>query len=417
MHRLKSLFPLLICIILFSTITPADGGSTMKPPTNLYEKSNLASAINLAPHAFSIKGKLFNGGGLLGSYRNASLFPVPFDNAVGSNDIGNAITIISFPEGKIDYDRYFRNATDDMSGGGEYVSQTTKDLLGYGQVRRFLLFDFKKKLHHQYRIVFSITQNIEKVALADAERKLFLFEIESQKSNAKNSFDTDSFLQLIDLSGEKHKVIKEIPKAPGTTWTTSKDRVLLWEFTDKKLHVYNMDLEPAHHPMEGAINSNKNKIDSIVIQVHPYLPFTILSGGRNGSIYLSWGKDKEASPLSLFSAATLFSFSPDGKWLVFKREDFANTTTKTYLMPISEKYPHYLGSPILLADTYFDEGKFAWTTNPTGFVGSRLDKIYHWDLENRDFPEKGTMSFHDYIVKNDLEKLTREKKQGLGNKH
>ncbi|HMN02017.1 MAG TPA: hypothetical protein PKC17_04540, partial [Geobacter anodireducens] len=72
---------------------------------------------------------------------------------------------------------------------------------------------------------------------------------------------------------------------------------------------------------------------------------------------------------------------------------------------------------ILLADTYFDEGKFAWTTNPTGFVGSRLDKIYHWDLENRDFPEKGTMSFHDYIVKNDLEKLTREKKQGLGNKH
>jgi len=111
-----------------------------------------------------------------------------------------------------------------------------------------------------------------------------------------------------------------------------------------------------------------------------------------------------------------FSLSPDGNWFIFKHY-FGSDVYQTYLMPVSEKYPHYLGTPILLADTYFNEGKFAWTSNPTGFVGSSLDKIYRWDLENQNFPEKGKMSFHDYIVQKDLEKLTREKRQGLGSKH
>ena len=106
------------------------------------------------------------------------------------------------------------------------------------------------------------------------------------------------------------------------------------------------------------------------------------------------------------------SFSPDGKWVAFRK--YYRGGDKTHLMPISEKYPHYLGSPILLSDDYYDQGQFAWTSNPTAFVGSSLDKIYRWDMENRDFPEKGKMSFHDYIVKRDLEKLTREKRQGLG---
>jgi len=83
-------------------------------------------------------------------------------------------------------------------------------------------------------------------------------------------------------------------------------------------------------------------------------------------------------------------------------------------MPISEKYPHYLGSPILISNKSFNIGKAAWSTNPTAFVGSYGDNILRWDLENQDFPEKGKMSFHDYIVQEDLKKLTREKKQGLG---
>ncbi|BEH11702.1 hypothetical protein GSUET_33140 [Geobacter sulfurreducens subsp. ethanolicus] len=406
MNRTIQLFRIIACFFLLST--NAYGGKIMETPL-LYKEKDMNEDISLPPQIFKIRG------GLFGGYRNVSLFPVPFDNAVGSNDMGNAVTIISFPKGKIDYDRYFRNAADDMSGGGEFVAQTAKDILGYGQVRRFLLFDFKKKLHREYRIVFPITQYIKKIALADAERKRFIFEIESQKRNAKNSFDVDKSLQLIDLSDDKHKVIKEIPKAPGTIWITTKDRVFLWEFDEKKLHVYNMNLEPAHHPLEEVVKKYQDQLDFSRIAIHPYLPFAFLYGAMKEETFITWSKDRSDAPHLLIESGSYVSFSPDGKWVAYQK--YYPRHNKTYLMPISEKYPHYLGSPILLADTYFDEGKFAWTTNPTGFVGSRLDKIYHWDLENRDFPEKGKMSFHDYIVKNDLEKLTREKKQGLGNKH
>jgi len=233
----------------------AHGIDTMDSAYLYEEKDYQIRTVSMPPQVFKISG------GLFGSYRNVSLFPVPFDNAVGSNDMGNAITIISFLKGKIDYDRYFRNAADDMSGGGEFVSQTAKDILGYGQVRRFLLFDFKKKLHREYRIVFPITQYIQKITLADAERKRFLFEIESQKRNTKNSFDTDSFIQLIDLSDDRHNVIKELAKPAGTIWTTIKDRVFLWEFDEKKLHVYNMKLEPAHHQLEDVVKKHKDQLD------------------------------------------------------------------------------------------------------------------------------------------------------------
>ncbi|BBA71582.1 hypothetical protein [Geobacter sulfurreducens] len=406
MNCMKQIFRTIVCVFLLSA--NAFGGNKMKS-TYLYEKEDIKKAASLPPQTFKISG------GLFGSYRNVSLFPVPFDNAVGSNDMGNAVTIISFPKGKIDYDRYFRNAADDMSGSGEFVSQTAKDILGYGQVRRFLLFDFKNKLHREYRIAFPITQSIQKIALADPELKRFLFEIESEKRNAKDPFDVNKSLQLIDLSDDKHKVIKEVFKPAGTIWTTTNDRVILWEFDRKKLHVYDMNMEPSHHHLEDVVKKYKDQIDFSRIYIHPHLPFAILNG-IDGSICVSWHKDRSSVPHYVLSDGGNYSFSPDGKWVTYKTSDIGKKA-QTYLMPVSEKYPHYLGSPILLADTYFDEGKFAWTTNPTGFVGSRLDKIYHWDLENRDFPEKGKMSFHDYIVKNDLEKLTREKKQGLGNKH
>jgi hypothetical protein len=97
-------------------------------------------------------------------------------------------------------------------------------------------------------------------------------------------------------------------------------------------------------------------------------------------------------------------------------DDLAPFVEEAKKMPVSEKYPNYLGSPILLANDYFDSGHFTWTTNPISFVGSSLNKLYRWELANEAHPESDKPTFHDYIVEMDLEKLTREKKQGLGGK-
>ena len=365
-----------------------------------------------------LQAQTFKSGGLLGSYKHISLFPVPQANSVGTNDMGNAITLISFPKGSISFDKHFRHA-DDISGGGKFLPTISNDLIGFGQVRVFHLFDFKKKLHREYRIVFPFTQYIDNIAIADSSQRHFLFEIEAQKDNPKNSFDVDIFLQLIDLSGSTPTLLKEIREEPGTVLTTSNDRVFLYRVRKQKLWVYDMNLESAHHPLEDVmkkhmniLNPEKDEIGFSRIRLHPTLPFAILYGGYHGSTYINWSNDREALPHLLIDYTTDFTFSPDGKWVVFQK-DYPEPA-KTYLMPVSDKYPHYLGSPIHLSNVSFNIGKFAWSTNPTAIVGSLLDKLYRWDLENQDFPEKGKMSFHEYVVQEDLKKLTREKKQGLG---
>jgi hypothetical protein len=378
----------------------------------LYDKKDVKEAISLQPQTFKI-------GGLFSAYRHISIFPVPQDNAVGSNNMGNAITVISFPKGKIDYDKYFRHV-DDLAGRGKYLPPITSDLIGFGQVRVFHLFDFKKKLHREYEIVFPVSQYIDNIAIADARRRHFLFEIESQKENPRNSFDVDKILQLVDLSCEKPVLIKKFKKEPGTVWTTTKDRVFLYQVFERQLLVLDMNLEPAHHPLEDVVkqykdqlNPYKDEIGFSRIKPHPYLPFAVLHGGYEGSTFIGWAKDKDCRPHLLLLDSKEFSHSPDGKWVVYKTSHIGKSS-QTYIMPVSEKYPHYLGSPILLSNNSFEPGQGAWTTNPTAFVGTVLDKIFRWDLENQDFPGKDKMSFHDYIVQEDLKKLTKEKRQGLG---
>ncbi len=371
----------------------------------LYEENNYQTkTVTLPPQTHKL-------GGLFGGYSNILIFPVPQNNAVGTNCMGKGITIISFPEGKIGYDRYFRNV-DDIGGSAKYMPPISSDLIGFGQVRVFYLFDFKKKIHREYHIVFPFTKYIENIAVADASRRRFIFEIESQKENPKGPWDVNYSLQLVELNGDKHTLIKEIPKV-RSTWTTTSDRVLLWAFDEKKLQVLNMNLEPAHHSLEALVKQYKNEIDFSEVNLHPQLPFALLSGGEKGTTVINWSKDRNNRPHLFMESGSNFSFSPDGKWMVCDHF-YGSGVYQTYLIPVSEKYPHYLGSPILLSKKSFQAGFGAWTTNPTGYVGTRLDEIYHWDLENRDFPEKGKMSFHDYIVQEDLKKLTKEKRQGLG---
>ena len=401
---------LVISACLFST-NSFGGKKKMEPLYNINE------AQSLKPQEFQLNSGLFGTDLFASVSSNISLFPVPQDNAVGTNDMNNAITLISFHKDHINFDKYFKNAVDGIRGGGVYMPLVSKDVIGLGQVRRFMIYDFKKKIHRKFRIAMSIGKTIEKVATADARQRHFIFEIEGHSGKSPDPWDTASTLQLMDLSGEEPKLIKEIPIGKGVMWSVVGDKNFLWDFDDKKpnLQVFNMNLEPAHHPLADVINQNKGKISLIVINAHPTLPFAILSGGKEGATFIYWGADRDKIPHLLISDANVFSFSPDGKWVAF--QEGSSTDAKTYLMPVSEKYPHYLGSPIQIFNKYFNDDNFAWTNNPISFVGSRGEIIYRWELTNQAHPESKKATFHDYIVDRDLEKLTREKRQGLRGKH
>lgn len=398
---------LMIFIICFFLTATVFGGEKVQ---SLYD---VQGALELKPQEFEATGGLF-GTRLFGGYSNVSLFPVPIANSVGTNQMGNAITVISFPGKRISFDRYFKDADASIEYGEIFFPVLTQDMIALGLPRAFLLFDFKKKIHRTLTITPDISENIEKAAVVDARKKLFMFEVARYSGKSPNPWDFSGSLVLLDLSGEKTRLLKELPIPRHFLWYVVGDKNFLYRNKTQQLLVYDMNLEPSLHPLADVIEKHKDKFDFVRIISHPTLPFAVLDWGKSGAIVANWGKDRDTFPQVLIRRVDQFSFSPDGKWVAFQQGGVMGDK-KTYVMPVSEKYPYYLGSPILLLDKYyFDDDKSAWTTKPTGFVGSFCESIYRWDLENRDFPEKGKMSFHDYIVQEDLKKLAREKRQGLG---
>ena len=360
-----------------------------------------------------IEPQVFN----LRSGSSLSIFEVPQDNSIGTNDMNNAITLLSFHNNKIRYDHYFKNAVEDVEGGGEYIPVVSKNVIGFGQTRRFLLYDFDHHTYNNYRIVRSIDKNIEKVAIADAKKRKFVFEIESHNPKSDDAWDYTTQLLWFDLSGNEAKLIKNISICNGVTWSVALGKIFTYDIGKDELSVLNTDFEPDHHPLADIDSNNKGKISFTRLYPHSNLPFAILGAGRKYEVLVSWGQGREKAAITIFGDNAIsrnFSFSPDGKWVVFTEGGVMDHPKKTYIMPISERYPNYLGSPIKLLNDSFNANNFGWTTNPISFVGSSLNKLYRWELTNAAHPESDKATFHDYIVEHDLEKLTKEKRQGLG---
>ncbi|MGA7827158.1 MAG: hypothetical protein WCA04_05835, partial [Geobacteraceae bacterium] len=213
-HPAKSILFVLAIFVIASCQLPTNcfGGSTMEC---LYD---LKEAESLKPQKFELKGGLF-GTGIQGVY---SLFSVPKDNSVGTNNLNNAITIISFPKGHIKFDKYFKNAVDDL-GSGQYMPVIDQNTIGLGQTRSFIIYDYKKKIHREYYITTSIANTIERIATADARKRLFIFEMEKGSTRSHDPWAGSNILRLVDLSGSEPRILKEIPLGGGEVWSVVHD--------------------------------------------------------------------------------------------------------------------------------------------------------------------------------------------------
>lgn len=349
------------------------------------------------------------------------LFPVPFDGSVGTNKLDNAITVFSFHGSRMSKKNYFRNAMSEMGGDCQYMPVVSKDMIGYGQKRAFSLFDFANRKHQEHFIVKSLEHKIIQIRTANAEKKQFLSEIQESNPKSQDWKDYDRFLRLMDLSGESPSTLKEVHVGKTKLWQVNNDQVFLCEFEENDLQVYTLGLEPAKHPLVDIIKKNKGKADFMMVMPHPTLPFAVFFGGGHRAQYVCWNQTFRDEKLkSIFGGynqrgpSTLFyTFSPDGKWVVFWADEME--PKRSYIMPISDKYPNYLGSPILLEGGDLGRYSFAWTTNPVGLAGSvHGGKIVYFDLTKEGHPETGDKpTFWDYVVDRDLERLRKAGKQGL----
>jgi len=352
----------------------------------------------------------------IGGSTQVNLFPVPQDGAVGTNSLKNAITVCMFSKNGMRSINHFHNAVSGMSPSGQYMPLLSKDAIAFGMTRGFTIFDFTHKKVRDFTIHTSIYRDIEQVCATDAEKNLFLFWSKEDEPDAAYLGNTKSFLRLFDLSGEKAILLEKRPLQDYETWEVYDKKVFLCDFDNYQLSVFDANLKPSSHPLVDIIKMNKGTASFVMIVPHPTLPFAVFYGGTYRAQYVCWNqpfRDEKIQSIFGVDPSTLYyTFSPDGKWVVFLHKN--SEPKRSYLMPVSEKYPNYLGSPILLEGDYFDRDKFAWTNNPVSLVGASNGKLLRYDLTKEGHPEaEGYPSYWDYVVEKDLEKLRKAGKQGL----
>jgi hypothetical protein len=80
---------------------------------------------------------------------------------------------------------------------------------------------------------------------------------------------------------------------------------------------------------------------------------------------------------------TFCEFSADGSWMVFADGTESQDNPMFYAFPVDEKYPLFIGKPVLLGKAFREDAimqSTAWLTNKPAFVMSDGEVLYVWDL-------------------------------------
>ena len=387
----------MITLLVLCTVTNVSAGGKKKMEP-LYD---LSKTQKMEPYVYKLR--LYN------------LFPVPMDNSVGTNDLHNAITILTFKKDSFETKEYFKDVFREMGGTITRIPPVSPSVIGFGQIRGFSLFDLRSNTFTDFRICPSIDESFVKIAIADARSRHFIFETEMLPKDSDDGGGAIYRLHLLDLSWKEPKTIKEQKLDPNVDWFVAQDKLFMYR--GDIMRVYTTHLEPSHHPIQDFFARNRGKISAFDIHIHPTLPFAIVVDDDIPSFIVSWGKDRWGDKLvNLFGERVREpTFSPDGKWVVFQRRIPDRVSDyETYIAPVSEKYPYFIGTPIKLSEFNFEGTSGVWAVNPTSFVGAYSDELYRWELSTAAHPESTKPDFHEFIVERDLERLTKEKKQGLG---
>jgi len=346
------------------------------------------------------------------------LFEVPKCKSVGTNTIDNEITLITFDKDHLNFESKFKDAFLQIGGGSlTFLPMISKEIIGYAQTRRFLMFNIPKETYERYRICMPLEEDIIGAAIADAKYLLFIFNICIYDEDASSANDYRKVLRLIDLSAKKQsekydayqpyddrvKVVNEINIDKENLWSVSANTLFI--FNDHKIICYKVDFSPSYHPLEEIFKKyvTDGSIHLTQLNAHPEYPFAVLSASNQGPKLAVWRNINKPELLTLYDGIIYdFSFSHDGKWAFFQRY-IRYDQSECYIVPISTDYPYYLGSPIYIGDFNTYEKGVVWIENPINLVISTKDNLLlRWELTNEAHPESDMSSFWEYIISRDI---------------
>ncbi len=363
------------------------------------------------------------------------IFAVPEKNAVGTNDIGNAISLLRFKtDDKLNRVVVKKDFMEMVNGPFEFrfLPVWSREEIAYSQSKGFLLVNIPEKKVGIHTVCPGLNDEIGGLAVLGGKEHTFVFEIRKPYA-AIQGFK--KVLRVVRFENDTFTVLSERPAGLKTSsysepWFTYQNRIFVYNDSSTRIEVFDEKFQPVSHPLAEAFNANSKSFRCLQeIVLHPTSPLAII---------IEMGKDPDVSKFdSLSPAARLaaitplydevsrltlylfrwthsdpkqrfvplissagsiwksykpsnnyddFTFSPDGKWVVFRDHSKDSKNPVFVAVPVDEKNPLLLGKPIKLGRA-IREGATgptgtAWATDPTSFVMCDGAVIYKWDLEN-----------------------------------
>jgi hypothetical protein len=307
-----------------------------------------------------------------------NIFPVPERNSIGTNSIDNAITVITLGQGALKSRQAWRRSDEEVSGGSMvFLPPLSPDTIGYSQTRGFLIFNLKNRTYRDFIIGRIFQIDIEDVAVLDATRNLFLFNLDYQVAMDRSV----TKLKVLDLTPDEPEEIASFLIENEPRWAVLGKTTFFFTREGERLKLHALDdrLRPVEHPLLSAYNSAPGFIKAGLPRIHPTLPLAIFAAhdplpGDDIVVWAaSWGaKDGAVQRHKLLgnNFAADFRFSPDGQWVWFR--DTTEDPPAFVVMQVDPKLPQYFGAPILLR-TGEDvpkrwNGHCAWISDPVSVV-------------------------------------------------
>jgi hypothetical protein len=324
-------------------------------------------------------------------------FPVLSDNAIGTNKIGNALSLLKFEEkwylpfgDGISTEVLAKDFSEFISGSCEFRSAPSPNFITWVQTRRFFIYDLKKKTHRYYSIRSGHHgwDYVLDYAALDEQKKQYMFKIEN--------YEAGYFLKIYDFSidppGESSLYdLKRGKKSWGATVLGVRDGIIfLYDYTKKKLEAINLRFEKVQHPLVDLYNSHEDvSVMYRRIKFHPTLPMALVEGRYR--LYLArWGAGgSDMIPIVyLPSWSRYYDFSPDGKYAViqFSYEDVesiahAKEPQHVYVFRVNPDLDYVLDDPVELQSHTMLAADYLWTVNPASFVKISYKNMYRWVID------------------------------------
>jgi hypothetical protein len=362
---------------------------------------------------------------------------------VGTNELDNAIKLLEFKnDEELEQHTVKKDFMEMVTGPFEFrfLPVWSDKEIAYSQSRGFLLVNIPDKKVEINTILTGLSGRIENITVLDGNQRTFVLELNTHAAGLGNY---EKILKVIRFENDTFTVLAEHPAGIKTSaytepWFIYQKKIFVYNDSTTKLEVFDEKFKPVTHPLAEAFTRNQVGFRCMQeIAIHPILPFAlIVERGKPAkkaqlaaaralpepadekavdaiydevnrlTLYLfRWNEtDEKKRIIPLISIAgsiwnnynpadsySHLTFSPDGKWLVFRdgsmRGDNVNSSQNPVFVavPIDEKLPFMLGKPIKLGNAMrgdaIEPKSVTWTTKPTAFIMCDGLAIYRWNLD------------------------------------